>query len=65
MIPKSQEAIRDMVVAGAFIAISAIVPTPSIAANFAAHLSGVSLGIGLGWLVKSIIDHIAGVRSEK
>ncbi len=64
MIPRSKEAIRDMVISAGFIVISVIAPAPPIALSFAANISGVSLGLGLGWLIKSIIDHILGVRGE-
>jgi hypothetical protein len=53
-----------MVISAGFIVISVIAPAPPIALSFAANISGVSLGLGLGWLIKSIIDHILGVRGE-
>lgn len=53
-----------MAIAGAFIAISLFVPGQSIIAGFSANISGIALGIGLGWLIKSIIDHLQGVKRE-
>ncbi|MHB1677830.1 MAG: hypothetical protein ACYCSS_09890 [Sulfuriferula sp.] len=64
MIPRSRESIKDMAIAGAFIAISLFVPGQSIIAGFSANISGIALGIGLGWLIKSIIDHLQGVKRE-
>lgn len=64
MIPRSKEAIRDYVIASAFVALGTFLPGSLLDKGFEAHVGGVALGIGLGWLIKSIIDHTKGVRSE-
>ena len=64
MIPRSKEAIRDYVIASAFLTLGAFLPNSLLDKGFEAHIGGVVLGIGLGWLIKSIIDHTKGVRSE-
>lgn len=64
MIPRSKEAIRDYVVASAFLTLGAFLPGSLLDKGFEAHIGGIVLGIGLGWLIKSIIDHTKGVRSE-
>ncbi len=63
MIPRSKEAIRDYVIASAFLTLGAILPGSLLDKGFEAHIGGVVLGIGLGWLNKSIIDHTKGVKS--
>jgi hypothetical protein len=62
MIPRSKEAIKDMVVSGAFIVAGIVVPSTNV---FSISLGGIFVGTGIGWLVKSIIDHLRGVKSEK
>lgn len=64
MIPRSKEAVRDMLVAGAFIAMGALLPGSLLDKGFEAHVGGIALGIGIGWLIKSIIDHAKGVQCE-
>ena len=32
--------------------------------GFEAHVGGIALGIGIGWLVKSVINHSKGVQRE-
>ena len=64
MIPRSKEAIRDYVIASAFVALGTFLPGLLLDKGFEAHVGGVALGIGLGWLIKSVIDHTKGVKSE-
>ncbi len=64
MIPRSKEAIRDYVIASAFLVLGAVLPGSLLDKGFEAHIGGVVLGIGIGWLIKSIIDHTKGVKSE-
>ena len=44
------------VIAGGFVAIGILAPGSPIEGGFEAHLGGISLGLGLGWLIKSFID---------
>lgn len=64
MIPKSKGAIRDMLIASAFIAMGILLPGSLLDKGFEAHIGGIALGVGIGWLIKSIIDHSKGVKSE-
>lgn len=64
MIPKSKEAVRDTLIAGAFIVMGAFLPGPLLDKGFEAHIGGIALGIGIGWFIKSIIDHTKGVTRE-
>jgi len=64
VIPRSKEAVRDTLIAGAFIAMGALLPGSLLDKGFEAHVGGIALGIGIGWLIKSIIDHAKGVQGE-
>ena len=64
MIPKTKEAVRDTLIASAFIAMGSLLPGSLLDKGFEAHIGGIALGIGLGWLIKSVIDHTKGVKSE-
>lgn len=64
MIPKSKEAVRDTLIASAFIAMGSLLPGSLLDRGFEAHIGGIALGIGIGWLIKSIIDHKKGVKRE-
>ena len=57
-------AIQDMVIAAAFITMGVLLPGALLDKGFEAHVGGIALGIGIGWLVKSIIDHSKGVQRE-
>ena len=50
-LPQSPRFIRDVIIAGGILA-----PGSPIEGGFEAHLGGISLGLGLGWLIKSFID---------
>jgi membrane associated rhomboid family serine protease len=50
--------------ASAFMALGSFLPGSLLDKGFEAHIGGIALGIGLGWLIKSIIDHTKGVKSE-
>ena len=41
-----------------------LLPGALLDKGFEAHVGGIALGIGIGWLVKSIIDHSKGVQRE-
>ncbi|SEJ01829.1 hypothetical protein [Nitrosomonas eutropha] len=56
-IPHSKEAIRDMVIAGAFVAMGILLPNGVTDGDFASHIGGIALGTGIGWLVKSFIGY--------
>jgi membrane associated rhomboid family serine protease len=55
-LPHSPRFIRDVIIAGGFVAIGILAPGSPIEGGFEAHLGGISLGLGLGWLIKSFID---------
>lgn len=62
VIPKSKELIQDMLIASAFIVMGVLLPGSLLDSGFEAHIGGIALGVGIGWLVKSIIDHKKGVK---
>lgn len=64
MIPKSKDAVRDTLIAGAFIVMGVFLPGSLLDKGFEAHIGGIALGIGIGWLIKSIIDHSKGAKHE-
>jgi hypothetical protein len=64
VIPRSRESIRDYVIASAFLVLGALLPGSLLDRGFEAHIGGIVLGIGVGWLIKSVIDHSKGVKSE-
>ncbi|MDP1573078.1 MAG: hypothetical protein Q8M09_08135 [Pseudomonadota bacterium] len=64
MIPRSKEAVKDTLIAAAFMTMGALLPGSLLDKGFEAHVGGIALGIGIGWLIKSIIDHKKGVQSE-
>ena len=64
MIPRSKETLRDYVIASAFLSLGALLPGSLLDRGFEAHIGGIVLGIGVGWLVKSVIVHNKGVKIE-
>lgn len=60
MIPRSKGAIKDYVIASAFILVGILLPSSVLDVGFEQHLSGLAIGIGIGYLVKSIIVQSKG-----
>lgn len=65
MIPKTKEAVWDTLIASAFIAMGSLLPGSLLDKGFEAHIGGIALGIGIGWLIKSVIDHTKGVKKSE
>jgi membrane associated rhomboid family serine protease len=65
VIPKTKEAVRDTLIASAFIAMGSLLPGSLLDKGFEAHIGGIALGIGIGWLIKSVIDHTKGVNKSE
>ena len=55
-LPHTHSFIRDVVITGGFIAIGILAPGSPIEGGFEAHLGGIAVGLGLGWLIKSCVD---------
>ncbi|MEO1767698.1 hypothetical protein [Thiobacter aerophilum] len=53
-----------MLIAGAFIVMGALLPGSLLDKGFEAHIGGIAMGLGIGWLIKSIIDHSKGAKHE-
>jgi hypothetical protein len=54
-IPRTREAIQDTLVAAAFMVMGVALPGALLDQGFEAHIGGIALGTGLGWLVRSIM----------
>ena len=50
--------IKNLVIAGVFIALGIFLPGSSITdqAAFTANITGISTGIGIGWLIKTVFE---------
>lgn len=57
MIPRSKEAIKDYIYAALFVLIGVLSPGSILEKGFQEHISGICIGLGIGWLIKSIISH--------
>ena len=58
MISKDKGFIKDIVIAAAFIAIGLLIPGSTLTdpSALTANITGISMGIGMGFLIKSIIE---------
>ncbi len=56
-LPHSRRFIREVVIAGGFVAIGILAPGSPIEGGFDAHLGGIAVGLGLGWLIKSCLAY--------
>ena len=56
-IPRSKEALKDTFIACAFMAMGGLMPDSLLSSGFAAHMGGIAMGVGIGWLVKSLISN--------
>ena len=63
-LPHTRGFIRDIAIAAGFVAIGILAPGSPIQNGFEAHLGGMSMGLGLGWLIKCFID-LQGSSHEK
>jgi hypothetical protein len=52
----NKEYIKNLIIAGVFIALGILLPGSTITDQtaFAANITGISTGIGIGWLIKTI-----------
>lgn len=64
MIPHSKDVVRDALIAGAFIVMGVFLPGSLLDKGFEAHIGGIAMGLGIGWLIKSVIDHSKGAKHE-
>lgn len=64
MIPRSKAAIEDFIVAAAFVVLGTVMPGSLLDKGFEAHIGGIAIGLGIGWLVKSVIFHSKGAVRE-
>ena len=55
-LPHTSGFIRVVAIAGGFIAIGILAPGSPIETGIGAHLGGMSMGLGLGWLIKCFVD---------
>lgn len=62
MIAKTKQAVYDMLIASAFITMGVLLPGSLLDRGFEAHIGGIALGLGIGWLLKSYIQHSKGVQ---
>ena len=63
----SKKFIGDLVVSGGFIALGVLAPGSALmsASGFTANLTGLATGVGVGWLVKTFVDHKTGEQARK
>jgi len=54
----NKDYIKDLVIAGVFIALGILLPGSTITeqASFTANITGISTGIGIGWLIKTFFE---------
>lgn len=65
MIPRNKKTVNDLLVAAALIALGLLLPNELQGAGFQAHLGGVAVGIGLGWLIKSLIENKSRIENNQ
>ncbi len=57
MIPRTKACLNDLLIAAAFLAMGFFLPGSILDKGFYAHLGGIAIGLGVGWMIKSIIAH--------
>jgi len=57
MIPRTKASIKDTFIASAFIVMGLLLPGSLLNSGFEAHMGGVAMGVGIGWLVRSYVFH--------
>lgn len=57
IIPRTPAAIRDLIIGSVFILLGVLAPGSVIEKGFEAHVSGLAIGVGIGWLLYSIINN--------
>lgn len=64
MLPNSKPAMTDFVIAAVFFGLGVLLPGALLDTGFQAHVGGIAVGAGIGWLVRSLLFY--GVnRKEK
>ncbi len=54
----NKELIKNLVIAAAFIALGTFMPNSTLTdpTTFSANVAGISMGIGIGWMLKTLIE---------
>jgi hypothetical protein len=54
----NKEIIKNLVIAASFIAIGGFMPNSTLTdpTTFSANVAGISMGIGIGWMLKTLIE---------
>jgi len=62
----NKDYIKNLIIAGIFIALGLFLPSSTITdqAAFTANITGISTGIGIGWLIKTVFEQ-KPVKQEK
>lgn len=50
-----QQLLKDVFIGCTFMAMSLLLPGSLLANGFEAHIGGVAMGVGIGWITKSYI----------
>lgn len=56
---KKAALLRDVLIGSAFMTMGALLPGSLLTSGFEAHIGGIAMGIGIGWVVKSFITNAA------
>lgn len=61
-----KEYIKNLIIASAFIAFGLFMPDITEFGHeaFSANIAGISMGIGIGWIMKSIFEHRAKAQES-
>lgn len=62
----NKDYIKNLIIASTFIALGILLPGSTITdqAAFMANITGISTGIGIGWLIKTVFEKKNPVKQE-
>ena len=61
---KKAALLRDVLIGSAFMTMGALLPGSLLTSGFEAHIGGIAMGVGIGWLVKSFIGTANKVANQ-
>lgn len=63
-LPRTKEFTKDLLVSCALMVMGTFIPGSVLDQGFQAHMGGIAIGLGLGWLVRAILGNAPKISSQ-
>lgn len=63
-LPRTKAFTKDLLVSSALMVMGTFIPGSVLDQGFQAHMGGIAIGLGLGWLIRAILGNSQEVSSQ-